>query len=133
MISRFVLFGAIVLGWASISSSAYSADPKSFGGMFSGELKPDGCRPGPPYMISGSIKDGRTKMSTMKGGRLDMAVSENGTFEGETFLRSHSRGDKMQAYKGKIDGGKVVIDAWFGVHGFAQTQCSAYGEFPLKK
>jgi len=111
--------------------SAQAADLKSYNGSFSGELTPDGCRPGPPYMISGNIKDGRVKLVVMKGKSLDVIISKDGEFEGEAFLRPHKRGDKMQSYEGKVRGDKVIINATFGVPGYSQTECTAEGDMPL--
>lgn len=72
-------------------------------------------------------------MKVMKGKTLDMKISEDGEFEGEAFLRSHKRGDKMRSYEGRVSDGKVTINAAFGVSGFSQTRCPADGELPLVK
>ena len=128
LLSAILVFNFIYL---SDHALAQATDLKIFNGLFSGELNPNGCRPGPAYMISGEIKDGQVQMKVMKGKTLDMKISEDGEFEGEAFLRSHKRGDKMQSYEGRVSDGKVTINATFGVPGYSQTRCTADGELPL--
>ncbi len=110
---------------------AQAANFELFNGSFSGELKTKGCRPRPPYIISGDIRDGQVQMRVMMGKTLDMKISEDGEFEGEAFLRKHKRGDKIQTYEGRVRDGKVTINATFGVPGYSKTRCTADGEMPL--
>jgi len=107
------------------------ADARSVAGKFIGELTPKGCRPGPPYKISAELREGRATMKVMRGQSLDVTVESDGTFEGEVFLRKHRAGDKVQAYKGKVMGDTIEIEAWYGVHGHPRTQCSAHGLLQL--
>ena len=87
---------SLLYSLASVSPKlSYTQDANSFVGTFSGELKSNGCRPGPPYIVSGTAKDEHVNMSATRGALLDMAISAKGLFTGKAYLRKHKRGKKI--------------------------------------
>jgi len=125
-----LLIMAFLFGVGMISMSLAS-DSTSIHGSFNGQLTPEGCRPGPPYLVSGKVIDRRVTLYVMKNEILKMTLSDANSFKGEAFLRPHRLGEKIQVYRGSIRNGKVHIDAWFGIKGFTQGSCTAKGKLTL--
>ena len=102
------LFVSVLLINSVSLKLSYAQDANSFLGTVLDQLKPNGCRTGSPYIVSGKDQAGRANMSAAYGASLDIAVSAKGLFSGEDYLRKHKRGKKMQPYKGEIIGDKVT-------------------------
>jgi len=103
------LFVSVLLISSVSLKLSYAQDANSFLGTVSDELKPNDCRTGLPYIVSGTDQAGRLNLSAAHGASLDIAISAKGPFSGEDYLRKHKRGKKMQPYKGEIIGDKVTI------------------------
>ncbi len=101
-------------------------------GTFSGTVQPNGCRSAEAVPIKGNIINGKVFLRLVKNQTIVVPISETGSFKGETFLRAHARGKKMQSYDGQILDGEVTINAWYGVHGASSTYCTAFGKIAIK-
>lgn len=101
-------------------------------GSFGGSLNPDGCNRPMNYGISGQIGGGRITGKAMRGADFNWRIGSDGRFGGEMLLRRQSRNNIVQAYQGRIDGDRVIIDAFYGVKGVSLGSCTAHGVFQIR-
>ena len=80
------LFVSVLLINSVSLKLSYAQDANSFLGTVSDELKPNGSRTGPPYIVSGTDQAGRLNMSAAHGASIDIAISAKGLFSGEDYF-----------------------------------------------
>jgi hypothetical protein len=80
------LFVSVLLINSVSLKLSYAQDANSFLGTVLDQLKPNGCRTGSPYIVSGKDQAGRANMSAAYGASLDIAVSAKGLFSGEDYF-----------------------------------------------
>lgn len=80
------LFVSVLLISSVSLKLSYAQDANSFLGTVSDELKPNGSRTGPPYIVSGTDQAGRLNMSAAHGASIDIAISAKGLFSGEDYF-----------------------------------------------
>ncbi|MEH6632500.1 MAG: hypothetical protein V7776_16915 [Halopseudomonas aestusnigri] len=123
----------IILGFATgiiLVTFSYTAIANTVS-SFDGLISPSGCRSSQKSPFRGTIVNGHIKGVAAKGQTFDWDLDPDGSFKGELFLRNHKKGKKMQLYKGRVDDGKIVVKARFGVPGYSSTFCTGTGEFLL--